>query len=185
MEATIWKHVLTPGSNVLSLPSTSTTLSIGWQGEQLVMWVLMLDPGFAHQRIERRFLVVVTGETFERLNTDKYVGTAVCGRSGIVLHVFEAKSKTTNPSARAVNKLMNKKVDVHTLCYIEHPSLYEKLVLELSTEIEKQRNADYAAVSWASQVEAADYFNKHGFVDTLTHMLSLRDKFEKENKTNE
>lgn len=92
MKATIWKYVLTPGSNVLSLPRTSTALSIGWQGEQLVMWVLMPDPGFAHQRIERRFLAVGTGETFERLNTDEYVGTAECGRNGIVAHVFEAKS---------------------------------------------------------------------------------------------
>ena len=99
--------------------------------------------------------------------------------------VVKLDIKTTNPSARAVNELMNKKVDVHTLCYVEHPPLYEKLVLELSTELEKQRDRDYVSVSWASQVEAADYFNKHGFVDTLTHMLSLRDKFEKENKTDE
>lgn len=86
-------------------------------------------------------------------------------------------------SNKQLLKRMVGKVDVHALCYVEHPSLYEKLVLELSMEIEKQRNADYAAVSWASQVEAANYFNKHGLVDTLTYMLSLRDKFEKENKT--
>lgn len=86
---------------------------------------------------------------------------------------------------RRLTKKMAEKVDVQALCMVEHPNLHEKLVLELSTELEKQKDADYVSVSWASQVEAADYFNKHGFVDTLTHMLSLRDKFEKENKTNE
>jgi len=80
---------------------------------------------------------------------------------------------------------MAEEVDVEKLWMVEHPNLHEKLVLELSTELEKQKNAEYVSVSWASQVEAADYFNKHKFMDTLTHMLSLRDKFEKENKTNE
>lgn len=86
---------------------------------------------------------------------------------------------------RELIKKMTEEVDVEKLWMVEHPNLHEKLVLELSTELEKQKDADYVSVSWASQVEAADYFNKHGFVDTLTHMLSLRDKFEKENKTNE
>lgn len=92
MKATIWKYVLVPGSNRISLPRTSKPLSIGWQGMDLFMWVLMPDPGFAHQRIERKFLVVGTGDTFERLGTDEYVGTAECGRNGTVAHVFEAKS---------------------------------------------------------------------------------------------
>lgn len=89
MRATIWKYHLVPGTNKIALPKTSKALSIGWQGGDLVMWVLMLDPGFAHQRIERRFLAVVTGEEFERSNTDEYVGTAV---SSIIAHVFEMKS---------------------------------------------------------------------------------------------
>lgn len=86
---------------------------------------------------------------------------------------------------RELIKKMTEEVDIEKLWMVEHPNLHEKLVLELSTELEKQKDADYVSVSWTSQVEAADYFNKHGFVDTLTHMLSLRDKFEKENKTNE
>jgi hypothetical protein len=88
-------------------------------------------------------------------------------------------------AGRELTKKMTEKVDVNSLWMVEHPNLHEKLVLELSTELEKQKDADYVSVSWASQVEAADYFNKHGFVDTLAHMLSLRDKFDKENKTNE
>lgn len=86
---------------------------------------------------------------------------------------------------RELIKKMTEEVDIEKLWMVEHPNLHEKLVLELSTELEKQKDADYVSVSRTSQVEAADYFNKHGFVDTLTHMLSLRDKFEKENKTNE
>lgn len=86
---------------------------------------------------------------------------------------------------RELLKRMAEEVDVDKLWMVEHPNHHEKLVLELSTELEKQKDAKYVSVSWASQVEAADYFNKHGFVDTLTYMLSLRDKLEKENKTNE
>lgn len=92
MKATIWKYVLVPGDNKIALPRTSKALSVGWQGGDLVMWVLMLGPGFPHQRVERRFLAVVTGEEFERSNTDEYVGTAECVRNGIVAHVFEVKS---------------------------------------------------------------------------------------------
>ena len=92
MRATIWKYHLVPGTNKIALPKTSKALSIGWQGTDLVMWVLMLDPDFDHPRVERRFLAVGTGEKFERLNTDEYVGTAECGRNGIVAHVFEVKS---------------------------------------------------------------------------------------------
>lgn len=88
-------------------------------------------------------------------------------------------------SNKQLLKRMAEEVDVDKLWMVEHPNLHEKLVLELSTELEKQKDRDYVSVSWASQVEAADYFSKHGFVDTLTHMLSLRDKFEKENKTDE
>jgi hypothetical protein len=88
-------------------------------------------------------------------------------------------------SNKQLLKRTAEEVDVNKLWMVEHPNLHEKLVLELSTELEKQKDRDYVSVSWASQVEAADYFNKHGFVDTLTHMLSLRDKFEKENKTDE
>lgn len=63
-------------------------------------------------------------------------------------------------------KKMAEEVDVDNLWRVHHPNLHEKLVLELSTELEKQKDRDY--------------FNRHGFVDTLTYMLSLRDKFEKE-----
>lgn len=93
MKAVIWKYVLVPGSNVLILPRTSRALSVGWQDEDLVMWVLLPDPGFTHQLFERSFLAVVTGEEFDRLNTDEYVGTAMYGsEGGLTAHVFEVKS---------------------------------------------------------------------------------------------
>lgn len=92
MKAVIRKYVLVLGDNKVWLPRTGKTLSVGWQGEDLAMWVLLLSPGFPHQQIERRFMAVVTGEEFERSNTDEYVGTAECARNGIVAHVFEVKS---------------------------------------------------------------------------------------------
>jgi len=92
MKATIWKYMLRPGDNKIALPKTAKPLSIGWQGMDLVMWVLMLDPDYGPSLVDRRFLAVVTGERFEGLNMDKYVGTAECGRDGIVAHVFEVSS---------------------------------------------------------------------------------------------
>ncbi len=84
--------------------------------------------------------------------------------------------RASTKASRAVDAMMVKKVDVHKLYLVEHPNIYEKLVLELSTEIEKQRSGpDYTCVSWAAQVEAADYFHDHGFADTLTYMFKLRE----------
>lgn len=92
MKATVWKYNLVPGTNKIAFPRKPTVLTIGWQGMDLVMWVLLLGPDLDHQRIERRFLVVGTGEKFEMSSTDEYVGTAECGRNGIVVHVFEVNS---------------------------------------------------------------------------------------------
>lgn len=84
--------------------------------------------------------------------------------------------RASTKASRAVDAMMAKKVDVHKLYLVEHPNMYEKLVLELSTEIEKQRSGpNYTCVSWTAQMEAANYFNEHGFSDTLTHMLKLRE----------
>lgn len=84
--------------------------------------------------------------------------------------------RASTKASRAVDAMMEKKVDVHKLYLLVHPNMHEKLVLELATEIEKQRSGpDYTCVSWSAQVEAAGYFNEHGFADTLTHMLKLRE----------
>jgi len=75
----------------------------------------------------------------------------------------------------AVTEMMTSKVDIQNLYKVKHPNLYEKLVLDLSREIERKRDREYVSISWASQVEAAAYFNEHGFVLALDHMLTLRD----------
>jgi len=50
----------------------------------------------------------------------------------------------------------------------------EKVVLELATEFEHQRDPGHTAVSWWAQEEAMDFFNRHGFPETLDRMLTLR-----------
>lgn len=78
----------------------------------------------------------------------------------------------------AVAKKMASKVDASKL-YMSGPNdLHEKVTLELAVELERAKDKDYVSVSYASQVEAADYFNEHGFVDTLDSMLDLRTKNE-------
>lgn len=55
-----------------------------------------------------------------------------------------------------------------------HLSCQEKLVLELAAEIELEKDPGAYMTSWSSQVAAADYYNAHGFVQSLDHMLKLR-----------
>ena len=76
----------------------------------------------------------------------------------------------------AVTARMAKKVDASKLYLSTADDLHEKLTLELASELERAKDRDYVSVSWTSQVEATAYFNKHGFVDTLNHMLELRKK---------
>lgn len=46
-------------------------------------------------------------------------------------------------------------------------------MLRLSSCIEASRDSDYCVVSWASQVEAMEYFNNHGLADTLSRIVEL------------
>ena len=68
------------------------------------------------------------------------------------------------------------RLDAHQLCYVEEPSVEEKLVVQLALEIERSKDADYVVVSWASQAEAVAMFNRMGFCDTLDYMLTLQSK---------
>lgn len=65
-------------------------------------------------------------------------------------------------------------VDIGKLWMVEFPNESERAVLELAREIERSRNPNYAAVSFGAQEEAGRYYNEHGFVRTLNHMLELR-----------
>lgn len=74
-----------------------------------------------------------------------------------------------------MSKKMARKVDLRQLKPAgTYPDLHEKLCRELSVEYERERDSDYVAVSWANQERAQEYFNAHGFVATLDHMLRLR-----------
>jgi hypothetical protein len=64
-------------------------------------------------------------------------------------------------------------VDAHALCYVETPGVEEKLVLDLACALEAKKNPRYVCVSWASQVEAANYFNQEGFVAALDRLMAL------------
>jgi len=82
--------------------------------------------------------------------------------------------------SKGVQKLMESKVDFSDLkrpgSYL---SLHEKLAHELAEEIEiatNPRGIDYISVSWEAQVEAQDYFNKHGFEKTLDRLTTMREK---------
>ena len=55
----------------------------------------------------------------------------------------------------------------------EVPLPEERAVLRLSSCIEASKDPDYCVVSWASQVEAMQYFNENGLGPTLTRIVEL------------
>lgn len=55
----------------------------------------------------------------------------------------------------------------------EVPLPEERAVLRLSSCIEASKDPDYCVVSWASQVEAAQYFNENGLGATLDRIVEL------------
>lgn len=59
----------------------------------------------------------------------------------------------------------------------DYATLHEKLCLDLSKAYQQQENPDHWCISWANQVKAQDYFNEHGFVDTLNHLTELQGRF--------
>lgn len=78
-------------------------------------------------------------------------------------------------------EIVTPQVDLRELKPIgSYPGVEEKLVRELSREIHRKNSSDIA-VSWEAQEEAMDYYNSHGFVDTLNLMIEMR----KQNEINE
>lgn len=83
----------------------------------------------------------------------------------------------TTKASRAVEERMAEKVDLRRLEQPgTYPDLHTKLALELATEIERESDPNYVSVSWPSQEKAQDYFNEHGFVETLDYMIKLREE---------
>jgi len=79
--------------------------------------------------------------------------------------------------AMAVQEMLDKKVDLSVLKHPgSYPDLHEKITRQLSVEIETEKNPNYIAISWESQVEAMEFFNEHGFLKTLDRVTTMRVK---------
>jgi len=95
-----------------------------------------------------------------------------------------ARRRETRAS-RAVDARMRSKVDLRkSKLPGTYPDLHEKLVLDLAKAIERSKDPDYSVVSWASQEQAQDYFNEHGFEKALDHLFSLRGEKERRLRKN-
>ena len=64
-------------------------------------------------------------------------------------------------------------IDWTKLYQVSEPGVEEKLCLDLSVAIEARKNPKAGAISCASQKEAADYINEHGFEAGLDRLLEL------------
>ena len=56
------------------------------------------------------------------------------------------------------------------------PNMEEHLLMDLSREIERNKDPDYVSISWASQVEASEFINSQGFEKALTYLVELEQK---------
>lgn len=74
-----------------------------------------------------------------------------------------------------LEEMMSRKVDFRRLGKPgECSDLHEKLARDLAREYQRQEDPDYVSISWANQERAQAYFNQHGFVETLNHMLVIQ-----------
>jgi len=55
----------------------------------------------------------------------------------------------------------------------EVPPPDERAVLILSSAYQYSEEPDYGAVSWSNQEKAADFFNKHGLIETLDEIVRV------------
>jgi len=94
MSSVIYKHKLVKGSNKVDLPQGAEILSIGFQGQDLVLWY-KFDEILGSPKETRYLNVIFTGEFFDEADPEerKFIGTAQNGDmgAGIVVHVFEEK----------------------------------------------------------------------------------------------
>lgn len=88
MSRVIWKFTVYPGVSDIGMPSGSTILSVGAQGEDVAVWA-MVDPSKVTRA--HRVAALMTGMEFETLALavpQNFVGT-VQRPDGIVVHVFD------------------------------------------------------------------------------------------------
>lgn len=85
----IWKYVLPDKDEFdLMLPPGACPLSVGAQGEEIVLWVAV--DGRAEERVPRRFLIVSTGQLFPSVPRLRFIGTVQQSPLGFVCHLFES-----------------------------------------------------------------------------------------------
>lgn len=86
MKRTIFKHKLDYPETRLMLPDMAKILSVGSQGDDLVLWESH-RVGAEPDR-ERVFKTVMTGEERDINSWDTYLGTTQTA-SGLVFHIFQ------------------------------------------------------------------------------------------------
>jgi len=85
----IFKYELAHGINRIEMPSSARVISVAAQMNSPVLWACLDNKRILTST--RMFRVVMTGETFDRGEQEKYIGTLTC-HNGIVMHVFEIES---------------------------------------------------------------------------------------------
>lgn len=83
----IWKYELEPGWNHVLMPGFVRTMGVGFQGDHLCMWCMVVEGA---EEAVHEFFAAMTGEYLPTELLGFFVGTAQC-RNGIVVHVFEGR----------------------------------------------------------------------------------------------
>jgi hypothetical protein len=88
MSCEIWKFEITYGTNTVSMPRHARILSCAFQGQQLMIWAVVV-PG--NPKVARTIFVSGTGHPHEHDLRGPFVGTAFIG--SLVFHVFDHGEK--------------------------------------------------------------------------------------------
>lgn len=84
---TIWKYSILPNMNTINVPSGAKPLSVAFQGQELMVW-LLVDPDAS--KVDRTFAIYGTGHIIpEGREIGVFLGTTVHPTFGYVIHVFD------------------------------------------------------------------------------------------------
>jgi hypothetical protein len=81
----IWKYVLKPGLNRVLIRGDAFAMSVGAQGEDVVLWACVRRGDDSDRLTEHRWEVALTGH---EMPSGRFIGTAQQSE-GVVVHVFE------------------------------------------------------------------------------------------------
>lgn len=85
MNVEIWKFDLQPFSNKVMMPTHARVLSVGFQGEDLRLWAVVVPSNVQKARL---FEVIGTGWPADGKASGPFLGT-VFHPGGLVFHVFD------------------------------------------------------------------------------------------------